>query len=79
MVEVKQGSADELIKYLSHHRRKGIYVLLIVDELDTGCESSSSDEKVIRTINDVAFQDGIPTLPKRGLKQPVTSSLIRGQ
>jgi hypothetical protein len=79
-VEVKQGSAEELIAYLEQHRDKQNLVLLIVDTeaADTGNEAQpDSGGRIIRSLADIEYEDGVPVLPKRGLKQPITMELVK--
>ncbi len=80
MIQVKQGSAAEIISFLEE--RKDLHnqtLILIVPEakqaeiaaLDTG------QEKEVCSLDQIVWDNGVPTLPTRGLEEPVSPDLIK--
>ncbi|GBC94105.1 hypothetical protein HRbin15_02613 [bacterium HR15] len=83
MIEVKQGSAEELIAYLQHHRDKRNLMWLILDEEsaekvpEDSLQVGSRKQKRKTGRPRFVIEDGIPVLPKRGLKQPITTEFVK--
>jgi hypothetical protein len=74
-VEVKQGSAEELIAYLEQHRDKQNLVLLIVDT--EAAQSPPKKPRQRKRRPAYVLENGVPVLPKRGLKEPITPEFVK--
>ncbi|MCS6919348.1 MAG: hypothetical protein NZM28_06225, partial [Fimbriimonadales bacterium] len=72
MAQVIEGTADELLEFLQQNRDKRRLVLLILDT-----EQPSPPTRVITSLSEIEYEDGVPQIPQRGLKHPVTADLVK--
>jgi len=80
MIQVKQGSAAEIISFLEERKDLHNQTLILIVPEATQAESAALDtgqEKEVCSLDQIVWDNGVPTLPKRGLKEPVSPDLIK--
>jgi hypothetical protein len=80
MIHVKQGSAAEIISFLEERKDLHNQTLILIVPEAMQAESAALDTgqgEQVCSLDQIVWDNGVLTLPKRGLKEPVSPDLIK--